>query len=359
MYLEGEDQEEKKPERIQCHCTRAFIGDAYLCKLGIKGVPISDDDEENEDVTHHDKSVTNTDDPSLKMVQQDGLSEEQELMRSMRLPVAFTADVLRIVDCDDEVQRKPRIKFVENQQRNKKKKKKRQNKNKILSQCEDRVEQVQDTVHTGDIETDFPTYWSAHGEFLVWQVWLEKYGEYSNTDMMDHVAMPVEEEVEIGMTGDDGMTGTAGEGDDGADLQPVEEEVEIEAGHECEPEAETVGEPTPVKVSHQDVNVAIEKMMKSLAELDVNDVTSHNDVNSATSCDSGGVPPSSAEDVENRTNADIQRVNTFHDYCAASSSVENAENTVPDSDLVTEGSKGAENMQDGGLEEVVPNVYHV
>ena len=132
----------------------------------------------------------------------------------------------------------------------------------------------------------------------------------------------------------------------------------VEAGHECEPEAETVGEPTPVKVSHQDVNVAIEKTMKSLAELDVSDVTSHNDVNSATSCDSGGVPPSSAEDVENRTNADIQRVNTFHDYCAASSSVENAENTVPNSDLVTEGSKGAENMQDGGLEEVADDAVN-
>ena len=87
-----------------CRFTAYYCRDAYLCKLGIKGVPISDDEEENEDVTHHDKSVTNTDDPSLKMVQEDGLSEEQELMRSMGLPVAFTADVLRIVDCDDEVQ---------------------------------------------------------------------------------------------------------------------------------------------------------------------------------------------------------------------------------------------------------------
>ena len=58
-----------------------------------------------------------------------------------------------------------------------------------------------------DVECDFQAYWLEHGEFLVWQAWLEKYSDYVNTDMMDYVAMPVETEVEICATeyGDDAM----------------------------------------------------------------------------------------------------------------------------------------------------------
>ena len=64
-----------------------------------------------------------------------------------------------------------------------------------------------ETPHENDVECDFQAYWLGHGEFLVWQAWLEKYSDYVNTDMMDHVAMPVETEVEIctGEEGDDTM----------------------------------------------------------------------------------------------------------------------------------------------------------
>ena len=62
----------------------------------------------------------------------------------------------------------------------------------------------------GTVEYDFQTYWAEHGEFLVWQAWLNKYKDYINTDMMDHVVLPVEGEVEVetvqeGETGDVGL----------------------------------------------------------------------------------------------------------------------------------------------------------
>ena len=65
--------------------------------------------------------------------------------------------------------------------------------------------------------------------------------------------------------------------------------------------------------SDHDVNDAIEKTMKSLAELDV----SGNSTSSAFS----------EADAENQTNAEriqnVQRVNAFHDYCAVQNDAEN------------------------------------
>ena len=45
--------------------------------------------------------------------------------------------------------------------------------------------------------TGWQSYWAEHGEYLVWNAWLEKYPDYVNPDMMDHVPVPAVAEVEV------------------------------------------------------------------------------------------------------------------------------------------------------------------
>ena len=108
-------------------------------------------------------------------------------------------------------QTKIRRNFLQKQGKKKKKKKNRPKKKKNPEENYDNETQDaqqnggNETLQKNDVECDFQAYWLEHGEFLVWQAWLEKYSDYVNTDMMDHVAMPVETEVEICATEDDTM----------------------------------------------------------------------------------------------------------------------------------------------------------
>ena len=111
-------------------------------------------------------------------------------------------------------QTKIRRNFLQKQGKKKKKKKNRPKKKKNPEENYDNETQDaqqnggNETLQKNDVECDFQAYWLEHGEFLVWQAWLEKYSDYVNTDMMDHVAMPVETEVEICATEDgDGTMG--------------------------------------------------------------------------------------------------------------------------------------------------------
>ena len=75
--------------------------DAYLCKLGTRGIPISDEDNKPGD----DEMVMAVEDaPEAAENNEIELTEEQMLMKSMGLPVAFTSDMLRIEDSDDDTQ---------------------------------------------------------------------------------------------------------------------------------------------------------------------------------------------------------------------------------------------------------------
>ena len=90
--------------------------------------------------------------------------------------------------------------LLQKQGKKKKRKKNRQKKKKSLAEShENETQDAQqnggdETLQENDVECDFQAYWLEHGEFLVWQAWLEKYSDYVNTDMMDHVSMPVETE---------------------------------------------------------------------------------------------------------------------------------------------------------------------
>ena len=73
--------------------------DAYLCKLGLKGIPLSDDgDSENDSEKTKESRPEGVDSDS-----EEELDEEQKLMKSMGLPVSFTTD-MRIADSDEETQ---------------------------------------------------------------------------------------------------------------------------------------------------------------------------------------------------------------------------------------------------------------
>ncbi len=88
--------------------------DSYLLKLGIQGLPVSDDDDDDGagppdpyktrsdsggDLTKSDNENAQDDDTGNNAT---GLTAEEELMKSMGLPTAFGGD-LRIMDTDDEV----------------------------------------------------------------------------------------------------------------------------------------------------------------------------------------------------------------------------------------------------------------
>ena len=90
----------------------SFDRDAYLCKLGLKGIPISEDDDANSEngdeknvmIVEDESNAVKNDSDDHDNDDDDDLDEEQKLMKSMGLPVAFTSDMLRIVDSDDETQ---------------------------------------------------------------------------------------------------------------------------------------------------------------------------------------------------------------------------------------------------------------
>ena len=46
-------------------------------------------------------------------------------------------------------------------------------------------------------EDGWLAYWAEHGEFIIWNTWLEKYPDYINPDMLDNIAMPALREVEV------------------------------------------------------------------------------------------------------------------------------------------------------------------
>ncbi len=196
----------------------------------------------------------------------------------------------------------------------KKKKRPRQKQKELTTEQEESIgstdvckEACIEESHPTESECDFQSYWAEHGEYLVWQTWVEKYSEYMNTDMMKHVSVPVVEEVEI-VTDE---TENTMENECGATEEPLDKSI---SGHDASDSRKTEGDvaaeegcsnTTEVKGCNKSFNEAIEETMKNLAELDVTD---------------GGVVANEA-DAENQMNAEriqnVERVNAFHDYCVS------------------------------------------
>ncbi|XP_065609341.1 trimethylguanosine synthase isoform X2 [Cyrtonyx montezumae] len=209
---------------IVCLCTRAFVEDRKLYKLGLKGFYIKDDDgSTGEEQASEEESSC----PSVTLgVYADGvldleeveLDSEAELMKSMGLPLHFGGhSAHRDLAVKEKYRKRGNMKFMK---KKKKKKKELQQKrqDKMEQGCQDHVcgddkqpnsdepasateqsaksskTQIISEGNCGSsenlanealpIEQKWEKYWSEYGESLLWQSWLEKHKEVSSPEAM-------------------------------------------------------------------------------------------------------------------------------------------------------------------------------
>ncbi|XP_053393968.1 trimethylguanosine synthase-like isoform X2 [Mercenaria mercenaria] len=255
---------------VKCHCTRAFIGDGYLYKLGLQYD--SDSRESEEDIIEDESNVENVvaaNDSIEHLCEQEsyepkeefsafidnemvteecvgeeteeGISEEQlaeiEMMRKMGLPVEFNFG---------KTGKKTKGK---NHGHKKKKQKQRQRNKKKLDEAQQgehrranienqvkRIELDESTINdtlmsvesrlTGstprngvnlnlagvDLDTVWQDYWGKYGEYLVWEGWVAKYPDQIDFEKLQ--AVPAIAEVEV-------QTETTVTGKDSGDMEQV------------------------------------------------------------------------------------------------------------------------------------------
>ncbi|XP_042552059.1 trimethylguanosine synthase [Dipodomys spectabilis] len=205
LFIEGREED----CRVLCLCSRAFVKDRKLCKLGLKGYYVKGNDnntgdqttEEEEDDHSHDtmKSYNNEDiGPD-----ESELDSEAELMRSMGLPLQF-GGVSAHKNFEVSMNSRNKVKV---------KKKKRKHQKRYLDQimqeswrenCESdllvsddpsSVEQFEDTIACEsqskkdiapenlvektspklEVTEKWEKYWNEYGGGLLWQGWQEKH----------------------------------------------------------------------------------------------------------------------------------------------------------------------------------------
>ncbi|XP_069846841.1 trimethylguanosine synthase [Dipodomys merriami] len=211
LFIEGREED----CRVLCLCSRAFVKDRKLCKLGLKGYYVKGNDnntgdqttEEEEDDHSHDtmKSCNNEDiGPD-----ESELDSEAELMRSMGLPLQF-GGVSAHKNFEVSMNSRNKVKV---------KKKKRKHQKRYLDQimqeswrenCESdllvsddpsSVEQFEDTIACEsqsekdiapenlvektspklEVTEKWEKYWNEYGGGLLWQGWQEKHPDQTLT----------------------------------------------------------------------------------------------------------------------------------------------------------------------------------
>ncbi|XP_064605745.1 trimethylguanosine synthase-like [Liolophura sinensis] len=244
MYLDLREDIANR-EAVKCHCTRAFIRDGDLCKWGLLGKPYgtvkTHDSDQQEETTVNGHVSTSDEDVSVS--EEDFfLEEEEQMMKMMGLPLNFGSD-----------SKTEGTKAVLKGKKSQKQKRKKQRKRDLTKEvdvliengdgcvvsdrcefpalpekpyhllcdstdvtsssdvnCAD-IDQTEDTI-VGELITDacegntelrdcdvpgWDDYWAKHGEYLVWQGWVQKYPDYIDSNYMDTSAVPCTAEVEI------------------------------------------------------------------------------------------------------------------------------------------------------------------
>ncbi|KAL4235706.1 Trimethylguanosine synthase [Mactra antiquata] len=210
---------------VKCHCTRAFIGDAYLNKLGQRVEDYSGDDD-NDDGEFDDSLVNKSSNNSkMKMrpneIEEDAFDgveltdeqlEEVELMKEMGLPTQFSFSSVE--------PKKKKKNHGHRKKKNRKRKKKgwEHEEENIITETEDYVadqpqiddDSVLESMYTyktdgskcrtgkklaeSDLEEVWNGYWEKYGEYLVWEGWVAKYPY--QTDLKVN-AIPAIAEIEV------------------------------------------------------------------------------------------------------------------------------------------------------------------
>ncbi|KAM6410332.1 trimethylguanosine synthase [Pluvialis apricaria] len=209
---------------ILCLCSRAFVEDRKLYKLGLKGFYVKDDNDSTgeEQVSEEENRCPNG---TLKVdinhaldLDEVELDSEAELMKSMGLPLQFGGQSAhRGYVATENYRKRINMKIVK---KKKKKQKELQQKHedKMGQECQDRAcdghiqsvsgelaiatqqceksskpqavsegncessESLANEALPSELKEKWEKYWSEYGEGLLWQSWLEKHQEVSSSE---------------------------------------------------------------------------------------------------------------------------------------------------------------------------------
>ncbi|XP_027494628.1 trimethylguanosine synthase isoform X1 [Corapipo altera] len=208
---------------ILCLCSRAFVEDRKLYKLGLKGFYVKDDndstagEEEASEEENHCPNVRFKVDTNHALDPEEvELDSEAELMKSMGLPLQFGGQsAQRDFVATENYKKRNNMKFMK---KKKKKKKELQQKHedKRGQECQDKgcggsiqaisgelapateqcemsskpqivveencesSENLANEALSSELKEKWEKYWSEYGEGLLWQSWLEKHQEVSS-----------------------------------------------------------------------------------------------------------------------------------------------------------------------------------
>ncbi|XP_077639694.1 trimethylguanosine synthase isoform X1 [Lonchura striata] len=209
---------------ILCLCSRAFVEDRKLYKLGLKGFYVKDgndstgEEQASEEESHCPKVRLKVDINHALDLEEVELDSEAELMKSMGLPLQFGGQSAhRDFGATENYRKKNNVKIM---QKKKKKKKKLQQKHedKMGQECQDEAcggctqpisgelalatgqcemsrkpqavieescessESLASETLASELKEKWEKYWNEYGEGLLWQSWLEKHQEASSSE---------------------------------------------------------------------------------------------------------------------------------------------------------------------------------
>ncbi|KAM6349610.1 trimethylguanosine synthase [Podargus strigoides] len=208
---------------ILCLCSRAFVEDRKLYKLGLKGFYVKDDNDStgeeqaSEEETRCPNVTLKVDTNHALNLEEVELDSEAELMKSMGLPLQFGGQSAhRDFVATENYRKRSNMKIMK--KKKKKKELQQKQKDKMGQECQDQTcgghiqsisgelalatEHCENTskhqvVSGGNCESSetlanealpselkdkWEKYWSEYGEGLLWQRWLEKHRDVSSSE---------------------------------------------------------------------------------------------------------------------------------------------------------------------------------
>ncbi|XP_012864880.1 PREDICTED: trimethylguanosine synthase isoform X2 [Dipodomys ordii] len=205
LFIEGREED----CRVLCLCSRAFVKDRKLCKLGLKGYYVKGNDnntgdqtteEEEDDHSHNTMKSCNNEDIGPD---ESELDSEAELMRSMGLPLQF-GGVSAHKNFEVSMNSRNKVKVKKKKQKHQKRyldqimqESWRENceSDLLVSDDPSSVEQFEDTITCEsqskkdiapenlvektspklEVTEKWEKYWNEYGGGLLWQGWQEKH----------------------------------------------------------------------------------------------------------------------------------------------------------------------------------------
>ncbi|XP_058278822.1 trimethylguanosine synthase [Hirundo rustica] len=208
---------------ILCLCSRAFVEDRKLYKLGLKGFYVKDD---NDSTAEEQASEEETRCPNVRLkvdtnhaldLEEVELDSEAELMKSMGLPLQFGGQSAHRDFVATENYRNKNYVKITKKKKKKKKELQQKYKDKMGQECQDKAsggciqpvsgeqalateqcemsskpqaviegncessESLASEALPSELKEKWEKYWNEYGEGLLWQSWLEKHQEVSSS----------------------------------------------------------------------------------------------------------------------------------------------------------------------------------